>query len=61
MRAMAAPQWEQNFAPAKTMPKQDGHATTARRDPQCEQVVASDGTGAPHEGQFIVSGVLLMF
>jgi hypothetical protein len=56
VRAMAAPQWEQNFAPAKTIPKQEGHATTARREPQCSHWVASEETGAPHVGQFIVSG-----
>jgi len=42
------------------MPKHDGHATTARREPQCVHEVASDGTGAPHEGQFMVSGVVGM-
>jgi len=39
------------------MPKQEGHATMARREPQCEHEVASGATGAPHEGQFRVSGV----
>ena len=61
VRAREAPQWEQNFAPAKTIPKHDGHATTARREPQCVHEVASDGTGAPHEGQFMVSGVVGMW
>jgi hypothetical protein len=59
-RAMAAPQWEQNFAPANTIPKQEGHATTARREPQCSHWVAADDTGAPHVGQFIVSGAVAM-
>jgi len=39
------------------MPKHDGHATSARREPQCEHEVASGATGAPQEGQFRVSGV----
>src|SRR5690349_12081738 len=58
---MAAPQCEQNFAPANTMPKQDGQATTARREPQWSQVVAPAGTGAPHAGQFIVCAGAVMF
>jgi hypothetical protein len=59
-RAIAAPQWEQNFAPTNTIPKQDGHATVANRAPQCPQEVASEATGAPHEGQFMASGVFIV-
>jgi hypothetical protein len=37
MRSTRAPQWEQNFAPAKIIPKQEGHATVASRAPQWSQ------------------------
>src|SRR5690348_13799651 len=52
----AAPQCEQNFAPAKIVPKHEGHVTVASRAPQWSHCVASAETGAPHIGQFIVSG-----
>src|SRR6185437_12192392 len=59
VRSMAAPQCEQNFAPANTMPKHDGQAARARREPQYSHWVASEGTGAPQVGQFIVAGAVI--
>ena len=61
VRATAAPQCEQNFAPAKTNPKHEGHATVANRAPQCSQLLASEEAGAPHIGQLSVSaGVVIL-
>jgi hypothetical protein len=60
VRAMAAPQWEQNLAPANTIPKQDGHATIARRAPQCSHALAPAETGAPHIGQLRFSAGVVM-
>src|SRR5882724_4289640 len=54
-RSTLAPQWEQNFAPWKISPKQDGQATVASRAPQCSQRGESDEVGAPHIGQLSVS------
>src|SRR5436190_14360555 len=61
VRATAAPQCEQNFAPAKTIPKQEGHAMVASRAPQCSHFVASDEADAPHIGQFKVSASPAIF
>jgi len=55
VRFIAAPQWEQNFAPWNIIPKQDGHAMVASRAPQCSHFVALDEADAPHIGQFSVS------
>jgi hypothetical protein len=55
VRSAGAPQWEQNFAPRKINPKQEGHATVASRAPQCSQHAASEAAGAPHLGQSRVS------
>lgn|GEM_PF-3362108 len=46
------PQCEQNFAPRKIIPKQEGQATVARRELQCSQRVASEEAAAPQLGQF---------
>jgi len=41
------------------MPKQEGHATVAKRAPQCSQRVASVAAAAPHIGQFKVSAGII--
>jgi len=46
------PQCEQNFAPRKIIPKQEGQATVASRELQCSQRVASEEAAAPQLGQF---------
>jgi hypothetical protein len=41
------------------MPKQEGHATVARREPQKEQALDSVAAAAPHIGQLRVSACIL--
>jgi hypothetical protein len=54
VRSTRAPQCEQNFAPRKIIPKQEGQATVASRAPQCSHRLASLEAGAPHIGQLSV-------
>src|SRR5579872_2882406 len=59
VRSTLAPQCEQNLAPSKIIPKQEGQATVASRAPQCAHEVASEAAGAPHIGQFNVSASMV--
>jgi hypothetical protein len=61
VRDIAAPQWEQNFAPLNMVAKQDGQATVANAAPQCSQRVASLAAGAPHIGQLSDSTAMRTF
>jgi hypothetical protein len=54
-RSALAPQCEQNFAPIKIVPKQEGQATVASGVPQWSQRVVSVEAGAPHIGHLSVS------
>jgi hypothetical protein len=54
LRAALAPQWQQNLAPRKIIPKHEGQATVASRAPQCRHLVASVEADAPHMGQLRV-------
>jgi hypothetical protein len=47
-RAGSAPQKAQNRAPSKIIAKHDGHATFAKRTPQCVHFARSGAAGAPH-------------
>jgi len=53
-RAAAAPQCGQCLLPMNIMPKHEGQATVASREPQKIQVVASDELAAPQFGQLSV-------
>src|SRR5437879_361545 len=53
-RAAAAPQCGQCLLPRNIIPKHEGHATVASREPQKTQVEASDELAAPQFGQLSV-------
>jgi hypothetical protein len=61
MRRAGAPQCEQNFAPRNIIPKQEGHATVASREPQWLHFVASVEAEAPHIGHLRVSAGIRTF
>jgi hypothetical protein len=59
MRRAGAPQCEQNFAPRNIIPKQEGHATVASREPQWLHFEESLEAEAPHIGHLRVSAGMI--